>query len=220
MDGVHDMGGMDGFGPVVAEADEPVFHEPWEARVLAMNRAMGATGIWTIDMTRYSREQVPPHLYLASSYYQRWFLGMRDMLLERGLVDAEELAAGHARSPGVPLVRGPLKASEAHRVMRRGSFGRPAQAPARFAVGERVRGRNLHPLTHTRLPRYARGRIGTIERIQGCHVFPDTVAVDEGEQPQWLYTVVFESRELWGEDADPTLTVSIEAFEPYLEPVS
>jgi nitrile hydratase len=104
--------------------------------------------------------------------------------------------------------------------MTRGSFGRPAQAPARFAVGDCVRGRNIHPPTHTRLPRYARGRVGTIERIQGCHVFPDTVAVDEGEQPQWLYTVVFDARELWGADADPTLTVSIEAFEPYLEPVS
>ena len=218
MDGVHDMGGMDGFGPVQPEADEPVFHEPWEARVLALNRAMGATGIWTIDMMRFSREQIPPHLYLAASYYQKWLMGMRQMLVDRGLVDAEEIATGHSRRPGAPLARGPLKASDVQRVMTRGSFGRPPPAPARFAVDERVRCRNIHPLTHTRLPRYARGRAGTIERIQGCHVFPDTVAVDEGEQPQWLYTVVFEARELWGADADPTLNVSIEAFEPYLDP--
>ena len=218
MDGVHDMGGMDGFGPVVPEADEPVFHAPWEARVLAINRAMGATGIWTIDMMRFSREEIPPHVYLASSYYRRWFLGIEQMLLEDGLVGADELAAGHAQAPGSRLGRGPLKASEVRRVMTRGSFGRPAPAPARFAVGARVRCRNIHPPTHTRLPRYARGRLGTIERVQGCHVFPDTVAVGEGEQPQWLYTVVFEARELWGADADPTLTVSIEAFEPYLDP--
>ena len=220
MDGVHDMGGMDGFGPVVPEADEPVFHEPWEARVLAMNRAMGAMGLWTIDMQRFSREQIPPHVYLAASYYQKWLMGMRQTLLERGLVDADEIAAGHALRPGAKLARGPLKAAEVERVMKRGSFGRPAPGPARFAVGDRVRARNIHPATHTRLPRYARGRVGTIERIQGCHVFPDTVAIEEGEQPQWLYTVVFDARELWGADADPTLTVSIEAFEPYLEPVS
>ena len=219
MDGVHDMGGMDGFGPVVPEADEPVFHEPWESRVLAMNRAMGALGIWTIDMQRFSREQIPPHLYLAASYYQKWLMGMRRMLLDRGLVDAEEIAAGHAQRPGAKLGRGALKASDVQRVMTRGSFGRPAVAPARFAVSERVRCRNIHPLTHTRLPRYVRGHVGTIERIQGCHVFPDTAATGEGEQPQWLYTVVFDARELWGADADPTLTVSIEAFEPYLDQV-
>ena len=218
MDGVHDMGGMDGFGPVVPEADEPVFHEPWEARMMAMTRAMGATGIWTIDMQRFSREQVPPHLYLAASYYQRWFLGMRQMLLEGGLIDAEELAAGHARRPGAPLKRGPFTLTDVPRVMTRGSFGRPAPAPARFAVGDRVRAKNLHPRTHTRLPRYTRGRTGLIERVQGCHVFPDTVATGQGEQPQWLYTVVFEGRELWGPDTDPTIAVSIEAFEPYLDP--
>lgn len=219
MDGVHDMGGMDGFGPVVPEPDEPVFHEPWEARMMAMTRAMGATGTWTIDMQRFSREQVPPHVYLAASYYQRWFLGMRQMLLESGIVDGEELAAGHARRPGSPLKRGPFTLANVPRVMTRAPFGRPAPAPARFAVGERVRARNIHPQTHTRLPRYARGRTGSIERIQGCHVFPDTVSTGQGEQPQWLYTVVFEGRELWGSDADPTLAVSIEAFEPYLDPV-
>jgi len=218
MDGIHDMGGMDGFGPVAPEADEPVFHEPWEGRVMAMSRAMGATGSWTIDMQRFSREQIPPHLYLAASYYQRWLMGMQQILIERGLVDAEELARGHARRPGAPLQRGPLTAPQVPRVMVRGSFGREPSAPARFTPGDRVRARNIHPPTHTRLPRYVRGRTGTIERIQGCHVFPDTVAIGEGEQPQWLYTVVFDSRELWGADADPTLTVSIEAFESYLEP--
>jgi nitrile hydratase subunit beta len=100
----------------------------------------------------------------------------------------------------------------------RGSFARPAQAPARFAAGDKVRTKNIHPATHTRLPRYARDKVGVIEAIRGCHVYPDTVAIGQGENPQWLYTVVFESRELWGDAADPSLKISIEAFEPYLEP--
>jgi len=218
MDGVHDMGGMDGFGRVEPEPNELAFHEVWEGRVMAMTRAMGAISTWPIDMQRFSREQLPPHIYLATSYYQRWLLGMRQMLLGRGLIDADELAAGHALRPGAPLERGPFTVADVPRVMTRGSFGRPASAPARFKVGDRVRARNIHPRTHTRLPRYARGHAGVVERVQGCHVFPDTVATGQGEQPQWLYTVVFESRELWGPDADPALKVSIEAFEPYLDP--
>ena len=218
MDGVHDMGGMDGFGRVEPEPDEPVFHQPWEGRVLAMNRAMGATGSWSIDTARFSREQLAPLTYLAGSYYQRWFLGMRQMLVDRGLVDADEIAAGHALRPGKPLPRGPFTVSDVARVMTRGAFGRPAPAPARFAIGDRVRARNIHPPTHTRLPRYVRGHAGVVERVHGSHVFPDTIATGRGEHPQWLYTVVFESRELWGPDADPTIRISIDAFEPYLDP--
>jgi len=217
MDGVHDMGGMDGFGPVTPEPDEPVFHAEWEGRVLAMTRAMGAASGWTIDMQRFAREQIPPHLYLAASYYQKWLLAMQQMLLDHGLVDAAELAAGHALRPGASLKRGPFTLADVPRVMRRGLFERTASAPARFKVGDRVRTKNIHPPTHTRLPRYARGHIGVVERVQGNHVFPDAAAQGEGEQPQWLYTVVFDGRELWGEDADPTLRVSIEAFEPYLD---
>jgi nitrile hydratase len=218
MDGVHDMGGMDGFGPVESERNEPVFHAAWEGRVLAMTRAMGAASGWTIDMQRFAREQIPPHVYLAVSYYQKWLLGVQRMLLDHGLVDAEELSAGHALRPPAPLKRGPFRLADVPRIMRRGTFGRTASAPAHFKIGDRVRAKNIHPCTHTRLPRYARGRLGVVERIQGCHVFPDAVARGEGEQPQWLYTVVFDGRELWGADADPTLRVSIEAFEPYLDP--
>jgi nitrile hydratase len=219
MNGVHDMGGMDGFGKVEPEANEPVFHAPWEGRVMAMNRAMGAAGAWNIDMSRYSRETLPPDVYLSVSYYEKWALGMEQMLRDKGLVEADELAAGHALHPGRPLKRGTLKADDIGRVLTRGSFARPAQAPAQFRIGDRVRARNIHPTTHTRLPRYARGHVGLIERVHGCHVFPDTVAIGDGENPQWLYTVVFDGRELWGADADPTLKVSIDAFEPYLEAV-
>ena len=218
MDGIHDLGGMDGFGRVEPEPNEPVFHEEWEGRVLAMNRAMGATGSWTIDMERFSRERLRPQTYLAATYYQRWFLGMRQMLLERGLIDADEVAAGHALRPGKPLPRGPFTVSDVPRVVTRGKFDRPAPAPGRFKIGDRVRARNIHPATHTRLPRYVRGHAGVVERVQGCHVFPDAAATGQGENPQWLYSVVFESRELWGPDADQTIKVSIDAFEPYLDP--
>jgi nitrile hydratase beta subunit len=218
MNGVHDMGGMDGFGKVEPEPNEPVFHEPWEGRVMAMNRAMGAMGIWNIDIGRFSREVLPPHVYLASSYYRKWFLGLEQMLLERGLVDADEVAAGHALRPGKPLKRGKFDVAAVDRVMTRGSFGRPAPAPARFKPGDRVRAKNIHPVSHTRLPRYVRGHVGVVERLHGSHVFPDTVVAGQGESPQWLYTVCFDSRELWGADADPTVTVSIDAFEPYLDP--
>jgi len=217
MNGVHDMGGMDGFGKVEPEPNEPVFHEPWEGRVMAMNRAMGSVGVWNIDIGRFSREMLPAHVYLASSYYRKWFLGLEQMLLERGLVDADEIAAGHALRVGKPLKRGRFDVAAVDRVMTRGSFSRPAQAPARFKPGDRVRAKNIHPVGHTRLPRYVRGHVGVVERLHGCHVFPDSVVAGQGESPQWLYTVCFDGRELWGPDADPTVKISIDAFEPYLD---
>ncbi|HVX91968.1 MAG TPA: nitrile hydratase subunit beta [Xanthobacteraceae bacterium] len=217
MNGVHDMGGMHGFGPVEPEANEPVFHADWEARAFALTRAMAYTGAWNIDESRVSREVLPPHVYLGSSYYARWTLGLEILLREHGLVDADELAAGHALRPGKP-VRRILTATEAARVQPRGSYARAASAPARYRAGERVRARNINPATHTRLPRYVRGHVGVVETVRGCHVYPDTNAIGAGENPQWLYCVRFDGRELWGADADPTVTVSVEAWEPYLEP--
>jgi len=217
-DSVHDMGGVDGFGKVEPEPNEPVFHEKWESRVMAMNRAMGAAGAWNIDMSRSTRETLPPVTYLASSYYRKWLLGMEDLAVLRGFIGRDELAAGRSLRPGKPLKRGMLKLADLARVLTRGSFTRPTNTAARFKIGDRVRTKNIHPKTHTRLPRYVRGHVGIVERIHGTHVFPDTAAVDQGENPQWLYTVVFDSRELWGDDADPTLNVSIDAFEPYLDP--
>ncbi len=218
MDGVHDMGGMDGFGKVEPEPNEPVFHAPWEGRVIAMNRAMGATGAWNIDMSRFSLETLPPVDYLGSSYYQRWFLGHEKRRLALGLIDADEVAAGHARHPAKALKRPPVTPADLDRVMTRGSFSRTPKGPARYKPGDRVRAKNMHPATHTRLPRYVRGHVGTIERVHGAHVFPDSAAVGKGDDPQWLYTVRFEGRDLWGPDGDPTVKVSVEAFEPYLEP--
>jgi nitrile hydratase beta subunit len=216
MNGVHDMGGMHGFGPVKPEPDEPVFHSDWERRAFALSRAMGFSRVWTIDTARASRETIPPHVYLAATYYEKWTRGLQQLLLDHGLVDADEIAAGRALRDGKQLPR-KLTAANLDAALARGSYARPATAPAKFKPGDRVRMKNVHPKTHTRLPRYVRGRIGTVECVRGCHVYPDSAAIGQGENPQWLYTVVFDGRELWGEHADPTIKVSVEAFEPYLE---
>jgi nitrile hydratase beta subunit len=218
MDGIHDMGGMHGFGKVEPEQDEPVFHAPWEGRTMALNRALGYTGIWTIDQTRYGIERLPPDVYLNSSYYKKWAVRLENLLIEKGLIGADELKAGHSLRPGKQLKR-TLAAADVPNTLSRGSFTRPAPGPARFKPGDPVRTKNIHPETHTRLPRYARDRVGVIEAVRGCHVFPDTAAIGKGDDPQWLYTVLFNGRELWGKDCDPTLKISIEAFEPYLDPL-
>jgi nitrile hydratase subunit beta len=217
MNGVHDMGGMDGFGKVEAEPNEPMFHREWEARVLAMVRAMGAAGAFNIDTSRFYRETLPPDVYLSSSYYKKWLLGLEDLLIDKGYVAAEEVAAGHAIEPPKPLKHGKFTLDDVERVMLRGKFGRAAPAPAMFKPGDRVRAKNIHPATHTRLPRYTRGHVGVVERNLGCNVFPDSAAMESGDNPQWLYTIVFDGSELWGPDADPTVKISIDAFEPYLE---
>ncbi len=216
MDGIHDMGGMHGFGKVEPEANEPVFHAAWEGRCLALNRALQAIGAWNMDEGRAGIEELPPAVYLTSSYYGKWALRLQNLVVKFGLAGADEIAAGHAVRAGKPLT-GKFDVAEVPASLARGAFARPAQATARFKIGDRVRAKNIHPPTHTRLPRYARSHVGVIEAIRGCHVFPDSSALGAGENPQWLYTVRFEGRELWGETTDPTLTVSIEAFEPYLE---
>ena len=216
MDGIHDMGGMDGFGKVEAELNEPPFHQKWEGRVMALQRAMGYAGAWHIDHARYAQERLPPQVYLTASYYQKWALAMEKNVVERGLAGADELKAGHALHPRKPLPR--KFTPELAGNLTRGNFYREPQGPALFKPGDRVRTKNIHPKTHTRLPRYARDKVGTIERCQGCHMYPDSVASNLGDNPQWLYTVVFDGPELWGPGSDPKLKVSIEAFEPYLEP--
>ena len=217
MNGVHDMGGMHGFGKVEPEVNEPPFHAPWEGRVLALQRAIRFTRAWNIDMSRDAQERLPAHVYLAASYYARWALGIESNAVAKGLIDADELAAGHALRPGKPVARVMTRNDIGHAFLR-GSFGRPSAQPPRFTAGDRVRTKNMHVPSHTRLPRYARGREGLVEAVRGCHVFPDSVTTGGGENPQWLYTVVLDGRQLWGADSDPTVTVSVEAFEPYLEP--
>jgi nitrile hydratase beta subunit len=213
-----DLGGQLGHGPVIPEAEGELFHAAWEPQALAVTLAMGATGAWNIDMSRSARETLPD--YSSLSYYQRWIKGLEKLLLERGLTTAEEIAAGRILHPAGPLPR-VLRAEDVPAALAKGSpTQRTATAPPRFRIGDPVRTRAGGVEHHTRLPGYARGKVGHIEQILGMHVFADTHAQGLGEQPRWLYTVTFNGYELWGEEATEGLLVSIDAWEPYLEPAS
>jgi nitrile hydratase beta subunit len=218
MNGAQDLGGMMGFGPVKAEPNEPIFHADWEKRALGITLCCGALGAWNIDMSRHARETLHPADYLSSSYYEIWIKGLVKLLAAQDLVSAAELAAGRSLVAAKPT-RPPLKAADVPaRLASGGPCDRPLDRAPRFQVGDRVRTRNIHPTGHTRLPRYARGKHGIIESRQGSFVFPDTHAHQRGEDPQWIYSVVFAGSELWGPDADPTSSVAIDCWEPYLEP--
>ncbi|HEX4617743.1 MAG TPA: nitrile hydratase subunit beta [Stellaceae bacterium] len=218
MNGVHDMGGVHGMGPIVREANEPVFHEPWEGRVFALNRATAALGKWNIDAMRHSIERLPAVDYLRMSYYEKWLGGLITRLEESGLVTRAELESGRATS-GSSKATPPLTADKVPAVVaQRGWFGRRVNTPPRFAVGQAVRAKKINPTNHTRLPRYARGNVGLVDCIHGAHVFPDGNAHFRGEKPQHLYSVRFSARELWGEAAAERDTVYIDLWEDYLEP--
>lgn len=219
MDGAHDMGGMAGFGPVNPEPNEPVFHAEWERRAFAVTLAMAKPGGWNIDASRFAREDRPPADYLGRSYYQIWLVGLERLLRERDLLRPGEVEAGQILQPPVPTLA-KLMASEVTATLRRGGpTEREAGAPARFKLGDLVRAKDMHPPTHTRLPRYVRGHVGVIERICGCHVFPDSNAMGGGEDPRWLYTVTFNGNELWSDAPDASVKVSVDAWEPYLEAI-
>lgn len=210
-----DLGGQEGYGRVVPEPEGELWHAAWEPRALAITLAAGGIGEWNIDMSRSARETLPD--YARLSYYQLWIAGLSRMLIERGLVTQVELDEARAQVAPKP-VRRVLRAAQVAAALAQGApTERPATKPARFAIGARVRTRAGRVDHHTRLPRYASGRVGTIERVHGTHVFADTNAQGLGEQPQWLYTVAFDSRELWGEQAQPGLIVSIDAWDDYLE---
>lgn len=218
MNGAHDLGGWQSFGPVEAEADEPIFHGEWERRIFALTLAMAAPGGWNIDTSRHARESLPPAQYLSSSYYEIWLAGLEKLMLERGLVTADEIATGHSQAPAKASCR-VLEADKVAAALARGApADRPSTTEARFAAGDRVRALNINPLGHTRLPRYARGRGGIVIAVRGCHVLPDTNAHGEGEQPTWLYGVRFGAQELWGTEANAGDHVHLDLWEPYLEP--
>jgi nitrile hydratase subunit beta len=210
-----DLGGMPERGRVVPEREGDLFHAAWEPQAFALTLAMGASGSWNLDMGRSARETLPDYAQL--SYYQIWIGGLQKLLVERGLAGQDEIDAGRMQRPPKPVSR-VLAAADVPRALRMGApTERPASTPARFSVGHRVRTRAGETEHHTRLPRYARGKLGQVERVHGAHVFADTHAQGLGEQPQWLYTVVFDARELWGGEAAPGLFVSIDAWESYLE---
>ncbi|WP_316014144.1 nitrile hydratase subunit beta [Roseobacter sp. HKCCA0434] len=216
MNGPHDLGGRHGFGPVVPEDAGTRFHAEWEKRALGLTLAAGALGHWNIDVSRHARESLPPVIYYTSSYYGIWLRALETLLKGAGELSEAEFAAGHAQRPGKRADRRLAPEAVPGVLAAGGPTERPGPRPG-FAIGDRVRTRNHQPPGHTRLPSYARARVGTVTASHGSHVFPDSNAHFEGEQPQPLYTVEFTAEELYGADGDPTLTVSIDAWESYLD---
>jgi nitrile hydratase subunit beta len=216
MNGVHDMGGMTCFGPIVREENEPVFHAHWEKRMFAMG--LGG-GVWVcFDEARRALEQMDPVHYLASPYYEHWLASLEIIAVERGILTQEELTTGVAQNPGEGR-RNPLNPEEAVALVRQGTpFHRHSgRLTPRFNLGDHVIARNIHPSGHTRLPRYVRGRRGIINRVHGTFVYPDTIAHGLGEQPQPLYSVRFDAVELWGPTASARDNLYIDLWEDYLE---
>ena len=215
MNGIHDMGGMHGMGPIKYDLNEPVFQEPWEGRVWGLISAVGAYGRGRWGTSRFDLERTPPADYLRVSYYERWFLMIVNRLLRSELITPEELASGTAdrNRPAptqLPASVRPLTAPAARTEVQ--------QRPA-FRIGQRVRARNMNPEGHTRLPRYTRGKIGTVVRYNGAFALQDTDAsgIWLGGRPQEVYTVRFTARELWGANASPRDTIHVDLWEDYLE---
>jgi nitrile hydratase subunit beta len=218
MNGVHDMGGMQCMGPVAYEKNEPVFHARWEGRVQALYIAMGAWRKWNIDASRHERNLIPPIEYLRNSYYENSLAQLLGLLIKRGVVTPEEIESG-VPAPGSAKATPALTADAALPRLAMGTVtSRDLHVDPRLKVGQRVRARNINPVGHTRLPRYARGKLGTIERDHGVFVFPDTNAQFLGEKPQHVYSVCFVARELWGEQAVPQDSVYVDLWDDYLEP--
>lgn len=216
MNGAHDLGGMHGFGPVEMEKDEPVFHSLWEKRAFALTLASGFHGKWNIDMSRYAREQMPPAEYLATTYYEHWLFGLQKLLVEQQLVTATELQSGRAEAKTSELRA--LQVSDVEPLLRKRRAARlDEDVPPRFRAGERVVARNINPTGHTRLPRYARGRRGVIDRDHGVFIFADTHAMSRDKKPQHCYSVRFAARELWGPKASARDSVFVDLWDDHLD---
>jgi nitrile hydratase beta subunit len=223
VDGIHDLGGMHGFGKVERDDHEGRFAADWEVVVYAIMRGGRQAGLFNIDEFRHGIERMPPDRYLTLTYFERWLDGMTRLLVEKGVIDPAALAARarfFADRPGAPATAGlenPPPASPAPRAGERWPPTREETAAPRFAPGDPVVTRAFHPRGHTRLPRYARGKRGVVHRYHGVHVFPDTHAHGRGEAPQPLYSVRFEAGELWADAAEPRAPVYIDLWEGYLE---
>jgi len=241
VNGVHDIGGMHGFGPVVRGENEPVFHADWEGRTAALMRSAMAGHHFNIDEFRRTIERMPPARYLAATYYERWLYALEKLLLEKDVVSSAELetAISRAAEAGAQNDGGGASTSDsAHTsnadvsvaLKRDGEVVSPQPRSvalrydpsykARFKVGDKVVGRNMNPEGHTRIPRYVRGKRGVIRHDWGVFVFPDTHAHGQGANPQHCYSVEFEARELWGPDHSARERIYIDLWEDYLEPDS
>jgi nitrile hydratase len=221
MDGVHDMGGMHGFGPVVVEGGDEVFHEEWEARVFALYQLSNMRDLVGGPGGRAVRESMDPAHYLEASYYERWLWSVERRLEAKGTVVPGEVEAMMARLSAVETPHtadDPELAAEAVAALREGPPAMGVAVSPRFAPRDRVRVRRMHPDGHTRCPRYVRGAIGVIERVQGTDRLPDRATYGLPTEPEPVYAVAFGSQELWGESDEPPWTVLLDLFETYLEP--
>lgn len=217
MNGGADLGGMMGFGPVVQEENEPNFHAQWEERVLGITIALGACGLWNIDQSRFSRESMQPADYMQTSYYEIWLYGITKLLKQHNMLTETELRTGEVSSPPVPIKTKLLPENVLPMLLAGGPANREEQHPAAFTVGQQVQTINNHPTSHTRLPRYARDKLGVITKVYGVHVYPDSSAQGIGEEPTWLYQVTFAATTLWGEGKNKQDTVSLDLWQPYLK---
>lgn len=220
VNGVHDLGGMQGFGPIVREEHEPVFHEPWEGRVLGIMRAGVRQGLWTLDEFRWALERMAPASYLRATYYEKWLDAVERLCTERGVVTSAELEARRrdvALHPDRPMPRDDPEVTARILGAPQRPSALPPSAPPRFAAGDAVIVRNIHPRGHTRVPRYVRGKRGTIHRVHGVYALPDAVAMGLGPRPEWVYSVRFAARELWGPDAVDRDALHIDLWESYLD---
>jgi nitrile hydratase subunit beta len=217
VNGVHDMGGQQGMGPVQYEKDEPVFHATWESRVYALSRAMRAWQRWSLDTDRHALEVMAPLDYLRMSYYERWLNRLEVQLVTYGFVTKEELQSGKPASGSTRATPAFTLATSPGWLNRGLPPGQDPKIRPSFKVGQRVRARNINPVGHTRLPRYARGKAGIVVRDHGVYVFPDTNAHFQGEKRQHVYSVRFTARELWGEDASRRDSVHLDMWDDYLE---
>lgn len=216
MNGPQDLGGKMGFGPIAPEADEPIFHAGWEARALGLTLAAGGLGAWSLDESRHARESLPWPIYLGRSYYEIWIRALEALLLRHGFITRTELADGTAdEAPAHPRRMPPEVVAPT--LARGGPTAREVTTAPRFQSGARVRARNLQPEGHTRLPAYVRGHVGRIVACNGAFVLPDSNAHGRGEAPEHLYTVRFDGAELWGAAAEPGTSVTVDAWESYLE---
>ena len=212
MNGIHDMGGMQGLGELHYEETEPVFHDPWEGRVPAMMLALGVFGGFRVPI-----ESIPAADYLRMSYYERWLVALNEQIVKYELATRTEIERGRP-DPGSVKATTALTPAEARETLFRTSQSElEIEVAARFQVGERVRGRNIHPTTHTRMPRYTRGKTGIVERDRGVFALPDNEVYDLDPKPQHVYLVRFMARELWGEEASALDSLYIDMWDDYLE---
>ena len=215
MNGVHDLGGMHGLGPVEREANEPAFHEPWEARTFAIMNLAGAAGMFNVDEVRHAIERMGPVDYLNTPYYVHWLHGIEDMMASKGIVPSK--AAGATVTPpafGPALPKAMVGVALATGV----SVRIDIPDTPRFKIGDEVTARNINPTGHTRLPRYIRGKTGTVQHLHGSFAFADTRAHGKGEKPQHIYNVRFTARELWGAQASDKDSLYIDLWDDYVDP--